>query len=205
MPGLDAPPAELRAARTAALAAGAAAVDAEIARAPVDDSFVAFLRACAYGAHRMLAQLCDRIGDPGRPIDEAPALALLEAVGDEARAERAVRAAVWVMVARRVAQTWPLTWFEVFAVAREAMPMDEHTFERVRGMVGLVTVSVDTEDAGDREGMRFQFLRESLETVIAAAVGYPPQRREMLDVVQHWTACFAAGMKAADARLRELA
>jgi hypothetical protein len=190
--------------RRAALAGAALALDAELARAPVDEQFALVLRACAHGGYRALRTLCDRIDDPRLALREAPAVALVQAVAEDEASARAVRAAAWMMVAQRVAETWPATWFDVLTVAREAMPLRPYHWESVRQLTALTAGALLTEDAGDREGMHFQFSRESLETVIDAATGRRPVRRDMIDVISHWTACFLAGIKACDERLSTL-
>lgn len=187
--------------RATALAAAANALDAELVGAPVDEQFILVLRACASGGHHALRTLCDRIADPVQELDEAPALALLDAVVDEQPALAATRAATWMMVAQRVAETWPGTWFDVLTVAREALPLPPFNWEQVRQLAGLTAGALMTEDPGDREGMHFQFSRESLENVIDAATGRRPERRDMLFVIPHWTASFAAGIAACDAHL----
>ena len=93
----------------------------------------------------------------------------------------------------------------MLGVARAALPMTDGELDRMRNLVWLTRTAVATEDAADREGLRFQFHRESLEDVIGAATGRAPARRDMLMVISHWSACFAGGIRACDARLRELA
>jgi hypothetical protein len=194
--------ADLRAARGAALAAAADAVAVELAGAPVDEQFVLVLQACARGGHEALEALCDAIADPASDLGEAPAVALVEAVASAAGAERAVRAAAWVMIAQRVAETWPGTWFDVLEVAREALPLAVDGYERVRNLTLLTVTAVATEDPNDRDGMHFQFHRESLEDVIAAATGRRPVRRDMLHVIPWWTRCFREGVATCDEHLR---
>lgn len=201
MRGLDGSPTGLRELRRAALASAADDLDAELAKAAVDELFVLVLRACAHAGHGALVALCDAIETPSLDLREVPAVALVDALGDTAAAERAVRAAAWVMAAQRIAATWPQTWFDVLGVAREAMLLDVAQFERVRELITLAMVALDTEDPGDREGMRFQFSRQSLEDVITAATGRRPTRRDMIDVIPHWTGCVIAGFAACNEHL----
>jgi hypothetical protein len=192
------------AARGAAIADAADALDAALARSAIDEDFALVLRACARGGQRALEAVCDRIADPRLEIRDEPALALFRAVGGEDAAARAVQAAVWTMVAQRVGETWPMAWFDVLLVAREAMPMQTEPWEEVRRLAVLTVTAIRTADAADREGLHFQFHRESLETVIEAATGRRPARKDMLDVISHWSAAFRAGIAACDAHLREL-
>jgi hypothetical protein len=184
------------------MAAASDAVAAELAAAPVDEQFVLVLQACARGGHRALQALCDAIANPSNDLVEAPAAALVEAVAGEAGAARAVRAAAWVMTAQRIAETWPDTWFDVLEVAREALPLPVGEYERARRLTLLTVSTLATEDPGDRDGMHFQFHRESLEDVIAAATGRRPVRRDMLDVIPWWMRSFRDGVKTCDEHLR---
>ncbi|MEY2442895.1 MAG: hypothetical protein QOJ46_2321 [bacterium] len=196
-------PAEARGLRRCALTAASDAVGAELAAAPVDEQFVLVLQACARGGQRALEALCDAIADPASDLGEAPAIALVEAVASEAGAVRAVRAAAWVMTAQRIAETWPGTWFDVLEVAREALPLSVYDYERVRNLTLLTVTAVATDDPNDRDGMHFQFLRESLEDVIAAATGRRPVRRDMLHVIPWWTQSFREGVATCDEHLRD--
>jgi hypothetical protein len=186
------------------MTAASDAVHAELAAAAVDEQFVLVLQACARGGQRALEALCDAIDNPASEgAGEAPALALVEAVADEAGAARAVRAAAWAMIAQRTAETWPATWFDVLEVAREALPISAGDYERVRALVLLTVTALATEDANDRDGMHFQFHRESLEDVIAAATGRRPVRRDMLQVIPWWMRAFRAGVATCDEHLRD--
>jgi hypothetical protein len=196
-------PTAARGPRHATLSGAADALDAELAAAAVDEQFVLVLQACAHGGQRALRALCDAIEDlPPSEVAEAPAVALVAAVADEASAGRAVRAAAWVMTAQRIAETWPGTWFDVLEVAREALPIPVGEYERVRNLTLLTVTAVATEDPNDRDGMHFQFHRESLEDVIAAATGLRPKRRDMLHVIPWWTRSFREGVAACDEHLR---
>lgn len=108
------------------------------------------------------------------------------------------------MTVQRVAETWPQTCGDVISLARDAMPLDQRSHERVLRFAGLIADALSTADVGDREGMQFQFSRESLEDVIGAATGRSPERRDMLHVIPTWRSCFIAGIAACDGRLREL-
>ncbi len=178
------------------------ALCADLDGAPVDEQFALVLQACARGGHRALEAVCDAIEDRSCEVAEPPALALVEAVAGEERAARAVRAAAWVMAAQRIGETWPATWFDVLEVAREALPVSVSAYERVRALTLLTVVAVATEDPNDRDGMHFQFHRESLEDVIAAATGLRPVRRDMLHVIPWWTTAFREGVAACDEHLR---
>ncbi len=202
MRGLDASTTDRREARHAALSGAADALDAELARAPVDDRFILVLQACAHAGHGALLSLCDKIDKPSQEPREVPALALADAVSGEPAAARALRAATWVIAAQRIAVAWPDTWFDVLGVAQEAIALDASELERVRELITLMLVAQATEDAGDRDGMRFQFSRQSLEDVIAAATGRRPVRRDMIHVIPHWTGCVIAGFAACDEHLR---
>jgi hypothetical protein len=191
----------LREARRSAIVAAADAVEAELAEAPVDEQFVLVLQACARGGQRALEALCDAIAAPSSDLGEAPALALVEAVASETGAARAVRAAAWAMIAQRIAETWPGTWFDVLEVARDALPLPVYGYERVRNLTLLTVTAIATEDPNDRDGMHFQFHRESLEDVIAAATGRRPVRRDMLHVIPWWTRSFREGVAACDEHL----
>jgi hypothetical protein len=180
------------------------AVDAELAAAPVDEQFVLVLQACARGGHRALHALCDAIADPASEgAGEAPAVALVQAVAGEEGAARAVRAAAWAMTAQRIAETWPATWFDVLEVAREALPISVGHYERVRALTLLTVTALATEDPNDRDGMHFQFHRESLEDVIAAGTGLRPVRRDMLHVIPWWMRAFREGVATCDEHLRD--
>ena len=102
-------------------------------------------------------------------------------------------------------ETWSSTWFDVMVVAREAMPIPADEWERVRPLALLTANALLDEDPSEREGMHFQFHRESLEIIIEAATGKRPLRKDMLQVIAHWTACFRAGIAACDEHLRALA
>lgn len=177
---------------------------AELASAPVDEHFRLVLLACARGGRHALQMLCETVDKPSNEIGEAPVLALLEAICDEAGAARAVRSATWVMAAQRIAETWPQTCVDVLALAREAMALDLMAYERMHQLTWLVASAVTTPDGGDREGMQFQFTRESLENVIGDATGKRPARRDMLHVIAHWKSSFVAGIAACDLYLHEL-
>ncbi|HEY1539367.1 MAG TPA: hypothetical protein VGF63_08220 [Solirubrobacteraceae bacterium] len=193
-----------REARLAAISAGADEIVAELKRAPLDEHFTLVLLACARGGQAALERLCDAIEKPSSEPDEIPVLALLEAVRHPEPAARAVRSAVWVMAAQRIAETWPDTCFEVLALAREAMPLDTMGYERMHQLTSLVATAIFTADGGEREGLQFQFSRESLENVIGDATGRRPARRDMLHVIPHWKASFIAGIAVCDRYLREV-
>lgn len=185
------------------MTAAADAVEAELASAEVDEQFVLVLQACARGGHRSLELLCDAIDNPSSEgAREAPGLALVAAVGGEAGATRAVRAAAWTMNAQRIAETWPSTWFDVLEVARAALPISIADYERVRMLTLLTVTALQTEDANDRDGMHFQFHRESLEDVVAAATGRRPVRRDMQGIIPWWMRAFREGLATCDEHLR---
>ena len=190
--------------RVAALSAAGAALDAELALADVDEYFTLILRACARGGRDALDAFCRSIEHPETAIDEAPAVALLAALPRDDAADRAVRAAAWAMVAHRVAETWPRTFYAVLEIARVAMPVSDYEFERMQILGSLTAGALRTGEADERDGMRVQFIRESLEHVIAAATGERPARRDMLLVIPPWTTCFIRGVRACDRHLREL-
>jgi hypothetical protein len=190
--------------RAGALSDAARALDAELSQAPVDEYFTLVLRACAHGGRLALSSFCNAVEDPARELDEAPALALVSVLGDRAAADGALRAAAWVMAAQRFAETWPRSFYEVLEVARLAMPLTNFSFERMQILSGLSAAAMRPGEADEREGLRAQFSRESLEHVIAAATGRRPARRDMLLVIGPWTACFIRGIHAVDEHLREL-
>src|SRR5688572_2388897 len=97
--------------RVAALSAAGATLDAELAVADVDEYFTLILRACARGGGDALDAFCRSIEHPATAIDEEPAVALLAALPRDDCADRAVRAVAWAMVAHRVAETWPSTFY----------------------------------------------------------------------------------------------
>jgi hypothetical protein len=187
-----------------AIAAAAQAVDDELAQADVDEQFALVLRACAVGGCHSLQTLCDVVAGPSRPVDELPVLALLEAVGDEAGARRAVRAAVWVMLTQRITETWPGSWYDTLLVARAALPLPTIEWERMRPLALHTANALRTEDASEREGLHLQFHREALEIIIEAATYKRPVRQQMLHVLSYWTTCFAAGIRACDEHLHAL-
>lgn len=119
-------------------------------------------------------------------------------------ADRAVRAVTWAMVAQRAGETWAGSFYAVLEVARAAMPVSDFVFERMQILGSLTAGALMTSEADEREGLRVQFSRESLEHVIAAATGRRPARRDMLLVIPPWTACFIRGIGACDEHLREL-
>jgi hypothetical protein len=190
--------------RGAALSAAAAALDAELALADVDEYFTLILRACARGGGDALEAFCARVEHPATAIDEAPALALLAALARGDGADGAVRAVAWAMVAQRIAETWPATFYAVLEVARVAMPVGDFEFERMQMLGSLTAGALRPGEDDEREGLRQQFSRESLEHVIAAATGQRPARRDMLLVIPPWTSCFIRGIRACDRHLREL-
>jgi hypothetical protein len=190
-------------ARDAAIAAAAAALDADLVQAAVDDRYVDILRACARGGCSALQVFCgavERAGD----LDEAPAVALLAALADGDVADRVVRAVTWTMLAQRAASAWPHTFHEVLGVARIAMPLDVASYESVQSLGFLTACANTTTEPDTRDGQRMQFSRESLEHVIWAATRQRPARRDMLAVIPPWTACFVRGIKVCDEQLREL-
>jgi hypothetical protein len=191
-------------ARAGALSAAAAALDAELDQAPVDQYFTLILRACARGGSVALNAFCNTVTDPSKDLHEAPALALVAALEDGAAADRATRAVAWTMAAQRAAETWPATFYDVLEVARVAMPLNDFEFERMQILGSLTCGALRTAEADERDGMRAQFSRESLEHVVAAATGRRPARRDMLLVIPPWTACFIRGIRACDEHLREL-
>jgi hypothetical protein len=192
-------------ARAGALSAAAAALDAELDQAPVDEYFTLVLRACARGGRVALNAFCTTVADPAEDLDEAPAVALVAALEKDAgAAERAIRAVAWAMAAQRFAETWPLGFYEVLEVARVAMPVSDFEWERMQTLSSLTSGALRTKEADECDGMRAQFSRESLEHVIAAATGRRPARRDMLLVIPPWTACFIRGIRACDEHLREL-
>ena len=194
--------------RARALSAAASALDAELEQAPVDEYFTLVLRACARGGFVALRSFCAIVADPAKELDEAPALALVAALGDDATAgaaaDGALRDAAWTMAAQRFAETWPLAFYEVLVVAREAMPVGDFVFERMQILGALTSNALRTDERDECDGMRSQFSRESLEHVIAGGTGRRPARRDMLLVIPPWTACFVRGIHACDEHLREL-
>ena len=190
--------------RAAAMSAAAGALDTELSEAAVDEYFTLILRACARGGQLALSSFCSAVEDPAKELDEAPALALVSVLGDRAAADGALRAAAWVMAAQRFAETWPRSFYEVLEVARIAMPLTNFAFERMQILSSLSAAAMRPGEADEREGVRAQFSRESLEHVIAAATGRRPGRRDMLLVIGPWTACFIRGIHACDEYLREL-
>jgi hypothetical protein len=191
-------------ARAGALSTAAAALDAELDQAPVDQYFRLILRACAHGGRVALNAFCNSVADPSKDLDEAPAVALVAALEDDVAADRAMRAGAWAMTAQRSAETWPATFYEVLEVARVAMPLNDFEFERMQILGSLTSGALRTDEADERDGMRSQFSRESLEHVVAAATGQRPARRDMLLVIPPWTACFIRGIRACDEHLGEL-
>ena len=194
-----------------AISTAARALDAELDRAPVDEYFTLILRACARGGLVALRCFCSRVRDPANRLVEAPVRALVDALdgdraGDDhaAAADGALRAAAWTMAAQRVAETWPRTFYEVLEIARLAMPLAQFSFERMQILASLSAGALRPGDADEREGMRAQFSRESLEHVIAGATGRRPTRRDMLIAIPPWTECFIRGIHACDEHLREL-
>jgi hypothetical protein len=192
-------------ARAGAMSAAASALDAELERAPVDEYFTLILRACARGGRVALDAFCRAVEDPSKDLDEAPALALVAVLAERDAADRAIRAAAWAMAAQRIAETWPDTFYEVLEIARVAMPLSDHAFERMQMLGALTACASTTDEADTRDGQRSQFSRESLEHVIAAATGGRPARRDLLLVIPPWTGCFIRGIRACDEHLRELA
>lgn len=191
-------------ARGKTMSASAAALDAALARAPVDDYFTLILRACAYGGRSALEGFCALVEDRSKALDEAPAVALLAALDDRDAADRAVRAVAWAMAAQRIAETWPDTFYAVLDIARAAMALPDLAFEHVQTLGSLTAGAVTTPQPDTRDGLHVQFSRESLEHVILAATGERPARRDMLLVIPPWTACFGRGIHACDEHLREL-
>ena len=191
-------------ARAGALSDAARSLDAELSQAPVDEYFTLILRACARGGHFALSSFCSAVEDPAKELDEQPARALVSALDDPAAADGALRAAAWVMAAQRFAETWPRSFYEVLEIARLAMPLTNFAFERMQILSSLSAAAMRPGEADEREGMRAQFSRESLEHVVAAATGRRPARRDMLLVIPPWTACFIRGIHACDEQLREL-
>ena len=190
--------------RVGALADAARTLDGELGQAPVDEYFTLILRACAHGGQFALSSFCAAVEDPARELDEAPAVALVGALVDPTAADAALRAAAWVMAAQRIAETWPRSYYEVLEIARLAMPLTSFAFERMQILSSLSAAAMRPGEADEREGMRAQFSRESLEHVIGAATGQRPARRDMLLVIPPWTACFIRGIHACDEHLREL-
>ena len=187
------------------MSASAAALDAALAQAPVDDYFTLILRACAYGGRSALEGFCALVENRSKALDEAPAVALLAALDDRDAADRAVRAVAWAMAAQRIAETWPDTFYAVLEIARAAMPLpDLASFEHLQTLGSLTAGAVTTPQPDTRDGLLVQFSRESLEHVILAATGERPARRDMLLVIPPWTACFGRGIHACDEHLREL-
>jgi hypothetical protein len=189
--------------RGAALSAAAAALDAELEQAVVDDRVALTLRACAHGGSVALSGFCAAV-DRSKDVDDAPALALLEALHDEEAAMRATRAAAWAMTAQRVASAWPMTFYEVLEVVRGAMPLGAASFEHMQALGALTACANTTADPDIRDGQRMQFSRESLEHVIGAATRTRPARRDMMSAIPPWTGCFIRGIKACDEHLRGL-
>lgn len=199
------PPSTAGHASRAAIEAAAADLDGELGRAPLDPRFRIVLRGCARGGQHALRAFCDVVEDPAQKIDELPAISLLHAVAtNPPAAARAMSAAFWMMAAQRIAETWPGSYPEVIQLARGAMALGALESERVDQLAMLVAEALLTPDPGDREGKQFQFTRESLETIVGAAMGSRPARRDMLHVIPHWRACFVAGIAACDALVREL-
>jgi hypothetical protein len=192
-----------RDARRAALSTAAGELEGELLRAPVDEPFARTLVAYSQGGGHALSRLCDSI-ESSREEGELPALALVEAVCYDDGAARGLRAVTWVMAAQRIGETWASHWAEVLAAAREAMPLSAMAYERIQQLAMLSHDAALTADAGEREGMHLQFSRESLETVIGAATGRQPERRDMLHTVSPWQSCVVAGIGFCEARLREL-
>ncbi len=190
--------------RAVAMSHAARALDGELSRAPVDEYFTLILRACARGGQLALSSFCAAVEDPSKELDEAPAVALVGVLGEPAAADGALRAAAWVMAAQRFAETWPRSFYEVLAVARLAMPLTSFAYERMQILSSLSAAAMRPGEADERDGMRAQFSRESLEHVIAGATGRRPARRDMLLVIGPWTACFIRGIHACDEHLREL-
>lgn len=178
-------------------------LEQELLGGPIDEPFARMLVVYADGGRHALMRLCDAIETSTEP-GEVPALALVEAVCHDDAASRAMRKVTWVMAAQRIGETWPASWAEVLAVARAAMPLDAMNYERVEQLAMLSHDARLTADAGDREGMHFQFCRESLETIIGATTGRQPARRDMLHVISPWQSCLVAGIRHCEARLREL-
>ncbi len=192
------------AARTAAVAAAGAALDAELVQAAVDDRYIDILRACSRGGCAVLQDFCSVVEEPAKGLDDAPAVALLAALAEADAADRAVRAVTWTMLAQRAASAWPHSFYEVLAVARTAMPLDASAYESAQNLGFLTACASTTTELDTRDGQRMQFSRESLEHVIAAATRLRPARRDMLMVIPPWTGCFVRGIKVCDERLREL-
>jgi hypothetical protein len=189
--------------RDAAIRAAAAALDADLVRAAVDDRCIDILRACSRGGCSTLQTFCGVV-ERAKDLDEAPAVALLAALADSDVADRAVRAVTWTMLAQRAASAWPYAFHEVLAVARIAMPLDVASYESVQALAFLTACANTTTELDTRDGQRMQFSRESLEHVIQAATRQRPARRDMLAVIPPWTACFLRGIKVCDEQLREL-
>jgi len=178
-------------------------LEAELLQSPVDGPFARMLAVYAQGGRHALMRLCDAIESSEEPA-EVPALALVEALCYDDAAQRGLRSATWVMAAQRIGETWPASWAEVLVVAREAMPLDAMTYERYEQLAMLSHDARLTPDASDREGMHFQFCRESLENIIGATTGRQPLRRDMLHVISPWQSCLVAGIRRCETRLREL-
>jgi hypothetical protein len=191
-------------ARAAAMSAASAALDAELARAAVDEQFVLSLRAWARGGQAALDAFCSAVERRSSGLDEAPVLALVAALSDPEAADRAVRAVAWAMVAQRIASSWPRTFYEVLEVARVAMPLTAPSFERMQNLGALTACANTTEEPDTRDGQRLQFTRESLEHVIGEATRVRPVRRDMLHVLVPWTTCFIRGIKVCEEQLHEL-
>ncbi len=190
--------------RAGAIGVAAAALDVELERAAVDDRSVPILRACSRGGSVALQAFCTAVEDRSKGLDEPPALALIAALADPDAVDRAVRAVTWAMLAQRAASAWPRTFYEVLVAAREALPLDNASFEYMQNLGYLTACANTTPELDLRDGQRMQFSRESLEHVIAAATNLRPARRDMLMVIPPWTGCFLRGIKVCDERLREL-
>lgn len=190
-------------ARDAVISAAAAALDADLVQAAVEDRYIDILRACARGGCSTLQTFCGVV-ERGKDLDEAPAVALLAGLADRDVADRAVRAVTWTMLAQRAASAWPHTFHEVLGVARIAIPIDVASYESVQSLGFLTACANTTTELDTRDGQRMQFSRESLEHVIGAATGLRPARRDMLHAIAPWTSCFVHGIKVCDEHLREL-
>ncbi len=183
------------------MSAASTALEAELERAAIDDGFALTLRACARGGSAALAAFCDVVESQG--LDELPVLALVEAMADEAAAERGVRAIARAMAAQRIASAWPMTFYEVLEVVRVALPMTAPQYEHMQTLGALTACASTTDEPDTRDGQRMQFSRESLEHVIEAATIKRPLRKDMLHAIAPWTACFQRGIKVCDNQLRE--
>lgn len=189
-------------ARSAALSAAAAALDAELERSAAPADLTRLLRGCARGGHAALEGYVAVVDAPATAIGEAPALALVAALADGDAADRALRAAVWTMAAQRLASAWPADVHAVFKAAREAMPLDGPSFEHMVTL-GMLTACANTTDDPDlRDGQRMQFSRESLEHVIGAATYRRPARRDLLLAILPWTTHFKRGIAVCDDHVR---